>query len=134
VSPALPDGEYWWRAYADDGTERGPLMTRSSFVIDAAGVPDGVAAVALHPAWPNPIAGQTVLRYDLPARGPVALTVHSVDGRVVRTLAAGEAGPGPVEVVWDGRDGSGERVASGLYFARLEACGVARSEKVVVLK
>jgi flagellar hook assembly protein FlgD len=60
--------------------------------------------------------------------------VHSVDGRVVRTLAAGEAGPGPVEVVWDGCDGSGERVASGLYFARLEAFGVARSEKIVVLK
>jgi hypothetical protein len=134
VSPALPDGEYWWRAYADDGTERGPLMTVGSFVIDTTGVPDGVSAVALHPASPNPFAGETVLRFDLPARGAATLTVHSVDGRVVRTLAAGEAGPGPVEVVWDGCDGSGERVASGLYFARLEAFGVARSEKIVVVK
>jgi carboxypeptidase T len=135
VAPALADGEYWWRAYADDGTERGPLMASGSFTLDTSGVPgDGQSALALHPARPNPFASETALGFDLPTRAAVAFTIHSVDGRLVRALMTGEAGPGPVEVVWDGRDERGERVASGLYFVRLEVGNAVRQAKVVVLK
>jgi hypothetical protein len=135
VTPALADGEYWWRAYADDGTERGPLMASGSFTLDASGVPDGGASVlALHPARPNPFAAETTLGFDLPARAAVSFTIHSVDGRLVRTLMTGDAGPGPVETAWDGRDERGERVASGLYFVRLEVGSAVRQAKVVVLK
>ncbi len=91
VTPALADGEYWWRAYADDGTERGPLMASGSFTADTSGVPDGgAAALALHPARPNPFAAETTLGFSLPARAEVAFTIHSVDGRLVRTLMTGE--------------------------------------------
>jgi len=135
VEPALTDGEYWWRAYAYDGTERGPLMAKGSFTVQSSGIDDGaVAALALHPARPNPSTGETTLRFSIAERAGVTLTVHSVDGRRVRTLAAGIVGPGPVEVAWDGRDDHGERVASGLYFARLEAGRTVRETKVVVLK
>lgn len=135
VTPALADGEYWWRAYADDGTERGPLMASGSFTADTSGIPDGgVPVLALHPARPNPFAAETTLGFDLPVRSSVAFTVHSVDGRLVRTLMAGEAGPGSVEAAWDGRDERGERVASGLYFVRLEVGTAVRQAKVVVLK
>ncbi len=135
VTPALADGEYWWRAYADDGTERGPLMASGSFTADSSGVPDGdTAALALHPARPNPFAAETTLGFSLPVRAEVTFAIHSVDGRVVRTLMSGSAGPGPVEVTWDGRDGRGERVASGLYFVRLEVDKAVRQSKVVVLK
>lgn len=135
VTPALADGEYWWRSYADDGTERGPLMASGSFTADTSGIPDGgISALALHPARPNPFAAETALGFDLPARAAVAFTIHGVDGRLVRTLMAGDAGPGPVEVAWDGRDERGKRVASGLYFVRLEVGSAVRQGKVVVLK
>jgi len=135
VSTALAEGTYWWRAYADDGTERGPLMTTASFTVEASGVDDGtVASLALHPATPNPFSAETRIGFELPARADVSFAIYSVDGRLVRTLVAGAAGPGPVTVTWDGLDEGGDRVASGLYFARLAANGEERRAKVVVLK
>ena len=62
------------------------------------------------------------------------LDVYSVDGRLVRTLVEGHAGPGPVEVSWDGLDGQGRRVGSGLYFIRLVAGNEVRRGKLVVLR
>jgi hypothetical protein len=64
----------------------------------------------------------------------VVLAVYSVDGRHVRTLVAREAGPGPVEVVWDGRDDDGRLVGSGLYFVKLAAGDEVRLGKVAVLR
>ncbi len=62
VSPPLPaEGTYWWRAYADDGTEWGPFSAPRSFQYTSSGPPapadlwawtagDGVALI-----WP-PVA------------------------------------------------------------------------------
>jgi len=36
--------------------------------------------------------------------------------------------------VWDGRDASGGRVASGLYFARLRTDGVMEIQKMALVK
>jgi hypothetical protein len=134
VDTALPAGTYWWDAYADDGTERGPLMDAGSFEVDSSGVEDAITEVALHPARPNPFRGATELAFELPSLADVSLAIYSVDGRLVRTLAEGLAGPGPVSVSWDGRDATGNPVGSGLYFARLIADGQARSTKVALLK
>ena len=69
--------------------------------------------------FPNPFGLETTLRYILPDRQRVNLTIHDVAGRQVRILAFGEEGPGVHLVVWDGLDTSGRRVAAGIYYARL---------------
>jgi hypothetical protein len=68
-------------------------------------------------------------RFVLPAGGPERTTVDVLDvaGRKVRTLAASGG-----EVPWDGADGSGVRVPSGVYFARTD--GVLGAARVVVLR
>ncbi len=133
VDTALSNGTYYWRSYADDGTERGLLMETGSFIVDSTGV-GSAPRLALRPAQPNPFGVQTTLAFDMPVAADVTLAVYSVDGRLVRTLADGQAGPGPVEIQWDGCDERGRRVGSGLYFIRLTAGDEVRRGKLVVLR
>ncbi|MFH1688802.1 MAG: M14 family zinc carboxypeptidase [Candidatus Eisenbacteria bacterium] len=133
VDLALANGTYYWRAYGDDGTERGLLMDTGSFIVDSTSV-GGIPRLALRPAQPNPFGAATTLVFEMPVAADVTLAVYSVDGRLVRTLVSGQAGPGPVEVLWDGSDERGRRVGSGLYFVKLVAGDDVRRGKLVVLR
>jgi hypothetical protein len=72
---------------------------------------------ALERTRPNPARGSTLIPFtlDRPARATVFIV--DVAGRVVRNLASRAFPAGPQALAWDGRDGSGRAVASGIYFA-----------------
>lgn len=99
-----------------------------------ASVPDGEAAgsVRLTLASTNPSRGLVALDYALPESGLAMLAIYGVDGRHVRTLATGVAEAGRHAVTWDGRDDSGRRVGSGVYFVRLSAPGGEDVRRVVI--
>ena len=89
------------------------------------------AALRLYPAHPNPLSGETWLGFDLPGRGPVSLEIFDLSGRRVSSLASGVREAGRYQTSWRPLDASGERIAGGLYFARLSVPG--RVERLVVL-
>ena len=70
-------------------------------------------------AYPNPFNPHTTFRFYQPAVGSAVLRIFSVDGRQIWSRQLDDAGPGWREVVWDGKDGRGLPVSSGLYFAYL---------------
>jgi hypothetical protein len=89
---------------------------------DVSGGQQPVDRFALSSALPNPFRGATTLRYQLPRREAVTITVHDVSGRCVRRLMnAEEKEPGRYQVAWSGRDDTGDGVAAGVYFCRMEA-------------
>lgn len=89
----------------------------------------------LHLNYPNPFNPTTTIRYDLPQAGPVTIRIFDVKGRFIRSLLSGEVrGPGTYTVVWDGRNGAGQSVSSGVYFCRLVAGGTQRTQRMVLLK
>jgi hypothetical protein len=133
VDTPLTNGTYYWRAYADDGTERGPLMDTGSFIVNSTGA-EGVSRVALRPAHPNPFGAETTLAFELPHTTDVTLAIYSVDGRLVTTLVDGQAGPGTVEIRWDGSDEQGRKVGSGLYLVKLIAGDDVRRGKLIMLR
>lgn len=90
--------------------------------------------VTLERNRPNPFNPVTVIAYSVPVRGEVELSVYDISGRRVATLVNGEKGAGRHEAVWNGTNDAGERVASGVYFSRLEARGETLSSKMVLLK
>jgi hypothetical protein len=99
------------------------------------GVPDETHVFGLKPASPNPFTQSTSIAYTVPSGGGlVEITVYDVNGREVRTLVAERISAGDGEAVWDGLDNSGNRVASGVYFARLDIDGLTASGKLMVLK
>lgn len=73
----------------------------------------------LGPAYPNPFNAEVRIPYALAAPGGVELTILSLGGQRLRRLTRGPRPGGRHEAVWDGRDESGRRAASGTYLVRL---------------
>jgi hypothetical protein len=92
-------------------------------------------AFALYQNVPNPFNPMTTIRYDLPSAWPVTLVIYDVSGRRVRALKSGvmEAA-GVRSAVWDGRSDEGSRVASGVYFYRLEAGPYTSTRRMVLIQ
>jgi hypothetical protein len=92
------------------------------------------AAFALHPARPNPIAEQTVIRYDLAAPAQARIEVYDARGRLVRELMAARREPGRYQLTWNRRDSREQRVAPGVYFCRMQAGGFQSTLKLLLVK
>ena len=97
------------------------------------GITDVVGSVfSLRPGHPNPFAGDTRMQLTLPTAERVLARVYNPAGRLVKTLVDAPLPAGEYFVPWDGTDERGMRVASGVYFVRLEA-GADRASRMVVL-
>jgi len=84
---------------------------------------------------PNPFNSETVIRVSQPGRMPVSIDIWSVDGRRVRILRNERELPeGSTDVIWNGRNASGEPVASGVYFVRFRNSLGARVAKATVIR
>jgi protocatechuate 3,4-dioxygenase beta subunit len=82
---------------------------------------------------PNPFRTAATVRWMVPVGGQVSLRVVDKSGRVVTTLQSGIQAAGRYSASWNGTDANGRRVASGVYFYRLDAPGVTGIEKVVLV-
>jgi hypothetical protein len=71
--------------------------------------------------YPNPFNPSTTIRFGLPVAASVRLTVYDALGREIGTLLNGEQSAGYLTVTWNGTNDAGVRVASGVYFYRLQA-------------
>jgi flagellar hook assembly protein FlgD len=104
----------------------------------SAGVEGPVASAPVRfsvgPSQPNPFNPSTTLTYTLPAATEVKVTVFDATGRAVRELTRGPEIAGVHAIAWDGRDGNGAAVSSGVYHIRVEAAGQAGTRKIVLLK
>ena len=77
--------------------------------------------------------GASGLRFALSRSVPVEICVYDLRGRVVRKANLGETLSGENMWRWDGKDGSGQRTASGVYLAKLRAAGEEAITKFVIV-
>jgi len=96
---------------------------------------------ALKQNYPNPFNPVTTIEIDVPNTAKVILNVYDILGRKIITLVDGEMNPGVHKIQWDGRDGFGNSVTSGVYFYQLKATPVDNSgnlfsqiRKLILLK
>jgi hypothetical protein len=90
--------------------------------------------VALAQNHPNPFNNSTTIGYLLPLHTHVTIKIYNLLGQNVRTLVDGQQAAGRHTVVWDGRDDSGNAMASGVYFYRLTQNGISMDRKLMLLK
>ncbi len=84
---------------------------------------------------PNPFNPTTAITYDVAAAGPVQIEIFDVSGHRIRTLVSGHKSAGRYTATWDGRDGNGTEVHSGVYFYRMTAPGyTSPAKKMLLLK
>ena len=89
--------------------------------------------------YPNPFNPETWIPYQLAAPTEVTVSIHSADGKLVRTLVLGHMPAGVYAdknraAYWDGRNTQGEHVASGVYFYTLKAGDFTATRKMLTLK
>lgn len=92
------------------------------------------AAMTLGHNYPNPFNPSTVIPVSVERAGAARLDIVTPDGRLVRTLLEGDLPAGTREVRWDGTDGAGQPVASGVYLARLHSVDGVQSKRLMLLK
>lgn len=93
-----------------------------------------VLRVVLHQNFPNPFFSSTQIRFEIPERIKVGLSVYDAAGREVARLIDEFVEPDRYVYVWDGRNDSGAKVASGVYFLRLKAGGATLARKLVIVR
>ncbi len=64
---------------------------------------------------PNPFAGDTTTRFNLPAPAELSVTIRDLTGRLIRTLHRSALAEGPHTNVWDATDDAGHPVVTGVY-------------------
>ncbi len=90
-------------------------------------------SIALAQNYPNPFNAET--KIDFHTNGDaVSLEVYDLTGALVRTLIDGPLEAGYHSVVWNGLDGSGNEVASGIYFYRLNGSDSKQVKRMTLLK
>ena len=94
---------------------------------------------ALAANFPNPFNPETWIPYQLARDADVMLTIHALDGQLVRLLPLGVQPAGTYysrsrAAYWNGKNEFGEPVASGLYFYTLTAGDFSATRKMLIRK
>jgi len=112
-------------------TEPTPGEPNNALIVHPSPVP---SAIVLRDNYPNPFNPVTNMVFGLPSNQRVRIQVFDARGGLVTTLVDGYRDGGYHPVRWDGTDGTGRAVASGVYYARLESGGGILTSKMTLIR
>ncbi len=88
----------------------------------------------LHQNYPNPFNPVTEIRYELPERSLVSLTVYDLLGRRINELVNEMQEAGYKAIVWDATNDQGRPVSAGMYFYQVNSGTYTQTRKMILLK
>ncbi len=141
VTFALPTGETYYAVLSNEehvvNTQvvRGvaELYQRAMGSVAGEGTGEG-RRISLAQNCPNPFGPETHITFSVGMNTAVDVAVYDVAGRRVAGLMSGAVSAGEHRLSWDGMDGSGHRVAPGVYVYRLDTPGASVARKMVMLE
>jgi hypothetical protein len=122
-----PNTSYWYRVEYSTGSER-------KILFESGPIATATMPLTLYQNSPNPFNPSTEIRYYLPEKCSVSLDVYDISGALVARLTERNQVKGNHTALWDGKDGSGRQVSSGVYFYRLKAGKAEISKKMVLTR
>jgi hypothetical protein len=84
--------------------------------------------------FPNPFNPATTIPFSLARQGKSELKIFNTLGQTVRAFDLSAYGPGSYALDWNGTNGSGLPVPSGLYFYRLTTSDESAVARMLLLK
>ncbi|SVE62525.1 uncharacterized protein METZ01_LOCUS515379, partial [marine metagenome] len=83
--------------------------------------------------FPNPFNPITTLRYGLPQRSHVTLSIYNMLGIKIAQLVNSTQERGFKSVQWDAKDSMGRAVSAGVYLYQIQAGEFVQTKKMVLL-
>ncbi len=84
--------------------------------------------------YPNPFNPSTSIKYSLAKAGDVNIKVYNVTGQLVTTLLDKWQTQGFHNTTWNGKNGKGENVGSGIYFIKLVSGDFSSVKKMTLIR
>ncbi len=84
--------------------------------------------------YPNPFNPSTSIKFTVPVSGNVKVAVYNAMGKLVKELVNADFEAGSHSINWNGDDNSGVKVASGIYFYKMDAGNRTFTKKMVLMK
>lgn len=89
----------------------------------------------LENAYPNPFFSSTTIKFSVPKDEKIRLEIYDIKGLLVNSLIDSDVmKAGIYEISWNGTNNSGNKVTSGIYFARLTSGSFMKSIKINLTK
>ncbi|MFH0920722.1 MAG: T9SS type A sorting domain-containing protein [Fibrobacterota bacterium] len=98
----------------------------ATVAVQVATTPQGLSILTNSP---NPFRQFTAFKYHLPMPGAVSLKIYDRCGKLVKSLVQAQQGAGPHTVKWNANG-----LATGIYFAKIKANGLASSRKILIVR
>ena len=120
---------------ASDSAEnlsRGPEVSDYSFSLFLTGIEemrDIPDRFVLFAPRPNPSAGMVELKYGLPERADIGISIYDIQGRLVHLVYRGKRDAGYHKLKIDSRE-----LSSGIYFIRFQTPCSTHIEKLIILR
>ncbi len=83
----------------------------------------------LYQNYPNPFNPETTIKYSIPAKSKVEISIYDIQGKVVKNLVDKKQNPGEYTVIFDASD-----FASGVYIYRLKTDNFTTMKKCILIK
>ena len=128
-----------WVADARSLEVKDPIIKKGMMMLEQLLVSLTPTETELLANYPNPFNPETWIPYRLAEDAFVTLTIYDGGGQVIRKLDVGHRSAATYEnrsnaIYWDGQNGLGEQVASGVYFYTLTAGDFSATRKMLILK
>ncbi|WP_264522444.1 T9SS type A sorting domain-containing protein [Flavobacterium sp. N1994] len=84
--------------------------------------------------YPNPLATETKIEFSLATAEQISITIYNELGQLVKNLVTdNQINEGKFEVIWDGKNNSGDEVANGIYIYKITGeKGTLSTGKIIV--
>lgn len=125
-------GTYWWKVKGKNRAGWGPFSAQRKFTVTTTDITEErelPRLFTLSQNYPNPFNPSTIIRYGLPHRAYVTMTVFNTLGQRMETLVKGDQEAGYHEVLFDASS-----LSAGTYFYRLQAGQFVQTKRLLLLR
>ncbi len=124
------DVVYWYKVeeISTDGESQffGPIS-----VVGVSPVPK---TFNLSSNYPNPFNPKTRFDYQIPDMCDVFISIYSILGQEIKTWIFENQEKGYYSLEWDGKDGRGKNVPSGVYLLRMQTAEFSKMRRMTVIR
>ncbi|MCK5050699.1 MAG: hypothetical protein KAS53_03085 [Candidatus Cloacimonetes bacterium] len=137
--PIVENTTYWYWLECIDNAGEADILGPVSLFIPEGGGNNGTPATpddyGLKQNFPNPFNPDTKINFALVEDSPVRLTIYNIKGEKIKTIFKDFVPADMVQTAyWDGKDGNGKRVASGVYLYRLRTNKTEFNKRMLLMK